>query len=98
MIRAAHGWPFAVLLFASIDLHAQESDEGIDPSAGRPKVGLVLAGGGARGGAHVGVLKALEELRVPVDFIAGTSVGAIIGGFYASGMSVEEIERVIESP
>ncbi len=96
MIRAAHGWPFAVLLFAWIDLHAQESDEGIDPGAGRPKVGLVLAGGGARGGAHVGVLRALEELRVPVDFIAGTSVGAIIGGFYASGMSVEEIERVIE--
>ena len=54
----------------------------------RPEIGLVLSGGGARGGAHIGVLKALEELRVPVDYVAGTSVGAIIGGFYVSGMSV----------
>lgn len=59
----------------------------------RPKVGLVLSGGGARGVAHIGVLKALEELRVPVDYIAGTSMGAIVGGLYASGMSPDEIER-----
>ena len=62
-------------------------------AARRPKVGLALSGGGARGVAHIGVLKALEELRVPVDFIAGTSMGAIVGGLYASGMSPEEIER-----
>jgi NTE family protein len=61
----------------------------------RPSIGLVLSGGGARGGAHVGVLRALEELGVPVDVIAGTSIGAIIGGFYASGMSADEIESVI---
>jgi len=59
----------------------------------RPKVGLVLSGGGARGLAHVGVLKVLERERVPVDVIAGTSMGAIIGGLYASGMSAEQLER-----
>src|SRR5215470_15751655 len=51
---------------------------------GRPRVALALAGGGARGGAHIGVLKVLEELRVPVDCIAGTSMGALVGGGYAS--------------
>lgn len=55
-------------------------------AAERPRIALVLSGGGARGLAHVGVLKVLEELRVPVDVIAGTSMGAIVGGLYASGM------------
>jgi NTE family protein len=63
----------------------------------RPKIGLVLSGGGARGGAHIGVLKALEELRVPVDYLAGTSIGAIVGGFYVSGMSVVELEELVRS-
>jgi len=63
----------------------------------RPSVGLVLSGGGARGGAHIGVLKALEELRVPVDYVAGTSIGAAIGGFYVSGMSVADLEQLVES-
>jgi NTE family protein len=63
----------------------------------RPKIGLVLSGGGARGAAHVGVLKILEELRIPIDYVAGTSMGAIVGGLYASGMSVEEIASVIGS-
>ncbi len=58
----------------------------------RPKVGLALGGGGARGVAHIGVLKALEELGIPIDYIAGTSMGAVVGGLYASGMSPEEIE------
>ena len=62
------------------------------PDDGRIKVGLALSGGGARGGAHIGVLKALEELGVPIDYIAGTSMGSIVGGMYASGMPVEEIE------
>ncbi|WP_191621382.1 patatin-like phospholipase family protein [Marinihelvus fidelis] len=61
----------------------------------RPRVGLVLGGGGARGYAHVGVLKYLEEMRVPIDYIAGTSMGAIVGGFLASGMSAGEIEALI---
>ncbi|MCH8181215.1 MAG: patatin-like phospholipase family protein [Proteobacteria bacterium] len=57
-----------------------------------PRVGLVLSGGGARGLAHVGVLKVLERERIPVDVIAGTSMGAIVGGLYASGLSAAEIE------
>lgn len=63
----------------------------------RPVVGLVLSGGGARGGAHIGVLKALEELRVPVDLVAGTSIGAAVGGFYASGMSPADLEAFVSS-
>lgn len=63
------------------------------PALQRPRIGLVLSGGGARGLAHVGVLKVLEELQVPVDMIAGTSMGAIVGGLYASGMRAADIER-----
>jgi NTE family protein len=62
----------------------------------REVIALVLSGGGARGGAHLGVIKALEELRVPVDVITGTSVGAAIGGLYASGMTVAELTVFIE--
>ena len=61
----------------------------------RPKIGLALSGGGARGGAHVGVLRALEEMNIPVDYIAGTSMGAIIGGLYASGYTADEIEQLL---
>ena len=53
----------------------------------------MLAGGGARGASHVGVLKVLERERIPIDYIAGTSMGSIVGGMYASGMPPEEIER-----
>ncbi len=61
----------------------------------RPKVGLVLSGGGARGAAHIGVLRELERQNVPVDFIVGTSMGAIIGGLYASGLDVDRIEQAM---
>ncbi len=61
----------------------------------RPRVGLVLAGGGAKGGAHVGVLKVLEEMQVPVDCIAGTSMGALVGAGYASGIPAEELGRFV---
>jgi NTE family protein len=64
-------------------------------TADRPRVGLVLSGGGARGAAHVGVIKVLERLGVPIDMIVGTSMGAIVGGLYASGMTAEELERAI---
>ncbi|MDJ0837316.1 MAG: patatin-like phospholipase family protein [Acidobacteriota bacterium] len=57
----------------------------------RPKIGLALSGGGARGGAHVGVLRVLEELNIPVDYIAGTSMGAVIGGLYAAGLTPDEL-------
>jgi NTE family protein len=62
---------------------------------GRPRIGLVLAGGGAKGGAHVGVLKVLEELHVPIDCIAGTSMGALVGGGYASGIPAAELEKFV---
>jgi len=61
----------------------------------RPRIALALAGGGARGGAHIGVLKVLEELHVPIDCIAGTSMGALVGGGYASGMPAAEIEKFV---
>ncbi len=61
----------------------------------RPKVGLVLSGGGALGIAHLGVLKVLEELRVPVDCVAGNSMGAVIGGIYAAGYTPREIEDIL---
>jgi len=63
----------------------------------RPRIGLVLSGGGARGAAHVGVLKVLEDLGVPIDAIAGTSMGAVVGGLYASGLTAREIEAVLTS-
>ncbi|MDR0277879.1 MAG: patatin-like phospholipase family protein [Paucimonas sp.] len=65
--------------------------------ATRPKVGLVLSGGAARGLAHIGVLKALEEQGVKIDAIAGTSMGAVIGGLYASGYTVAELEKLARS-
>lgn len=61
----------------------------------RPKVGLVLSGGGAKGAAHIGVLKYIEEAGIPIDFIAGTSMGSIIGGMYALGYSSDEIHEII---
>jgi NTE family protein len=61
----------------------------------RPRVALVLSGGGARGIAHVGVLKVLREQRVPVDFIVATSMGSIVGGAYAAGMTPEEMEALV---
>jgi|HubBroStandDraft_5_1064220.scaffolds.fasta_scaffold14767_3 NTE family protein len=68
-----------------------------EPAPGRPKVCLVLSGGGARGVAHVGVLKVLEQMRVPVDCIVGTSMGAIVGGAYAAGVSPQTMERKIRA-
>jgi len=62
---------------------------------GRPKICLVLSGGGARGAAHIGVLKVLEELRVPIDCIAGTSMGSLVGGAYATGMSTADMEKLV---
>jgi NTE family protein len=65
--------------------------------ARRPRIGLVLSGGGARGMAHAGVLEVLDELHLHVDAIAGTSMGAVIGGLYASGMTGYDIERLLVS-
>lgn len=71
------------------------ADAGVDASeAVRPKVGLVLSGGAARGLAHIGVLKALEEQGIKIDAIAGTSMGAVVGGLYASGYKIDELEKL----
>ena len=75
---------------------------GIPPAANdtlksRPKIALVLSGGGARGAAHVGVIKVLEEMHIPIDFITGTSMGALIGASYASGTSIKELEDRLAS-
>lgn len=82
----------AAMLLALPAAGGAETPEAATPS--RPRIGLVLSGGGALGLAHVGVLKVLEELHVPVDCVAGTSMGAIVGGLYAAGYSPEEIERL----
>jgi len=75
---------FLLLFFSSYSIHAQ-------------KVGLVLSGGAAKGIAHVGVLRALEENEIPIDYVVGTSMGGIIAGCYASGMSPEQIETMVLS-
>lgn len=64
-------------------------------AAERPKIGVVLSGGGAKGAAHVGVLKVLEEHHIPVDYIAGTSIGAYVAGMYALGYSATEVEAIM---
>ena len=62
--------------------------------AGRPKVGLVLGGGGAKGAAEVGVLKVIEKAGIPIDYIAGTSIGSIVGGLYAAGYTATELDTM----
>jgi len=63
----------------------------------RPKIGLALSGGGARGLAHIGVLRELEAKKIPIDYIAGTSMGSIVGGLYATGMSTDDLEWIVKS-
>lgn len=62
----------------------------------RQRVGLVLSGGGAKGIAHIGVIKALEEHGIPIDYVAGTSMGAIVGGLYAAGYTPEKMMELLE--
>ncbi len=96
-VRQAHVWFCAVL--CGLAGHALAQTQLVPTQASvateRPRVGLVLSGGGARGLAHVGVLKVLERERIPVDVIAGTSMGAIVGGLYASGLDAADIEREV---
>lgn len=81
------------IVFLPHQVNATQDDVGSNELS-RPKIGLVLSGGGARGAAHVGVLKVLEEKRIPIDFISGTSFGAIVGGLYAAGYSADELEGI----
>ncbi len=85
---------FAAALAAAPPAAAQAT-AAQSPEAKRPRVCLVLSGGGARGAAHVGVLKVLDEMRVPIDCIAGTSMGSIVGGAFATGITPDEMERVL---
>lgn len=88
------------LLFAFVARAEQATTGATGVDAGpagtaRPRIGLVLGGGGARGAAHIGVLRELERMRVPVDAVVGTSMGAVIGGLYASGMTPEQLQELI---
>lgn len=85
-----------LLLLASAWPSSAEPGTPAGEPARRPRIGLVLGGGGALGFAHVGVLRVLEEMRIPVDCIVGTSMGSIIGGLYASGMSPDEMQKFLE--
>ena len=80
-------------IFLSFYLHSQVKEGFAVPK--NPKIGLSLSGGGAKGFAHIGVLKVLDSLGVKVDYISGTSMGAIVGGLYASGYTGKEIEKVV---
>jgi NTE family protein len=92
------GYIFAGLWLASWSIaNAQSAADPAAPPPHRPRIGLVLSGGGARGAAHVGVLKVLEQLHIPIDAVAGTSMGAVVGGLYASGFSAREIESIMTS-
>ncbi len=76
------------VLFCSLSLISQALQA-------RPKIGLALGGGGAKGSAHIGVLKVLEQHKIPVDYIAGTSIGSVVGGLYAMGFSAQSIEKIM---
>ena len=76
---------------------AQKPHSAVVPQPQRPKVGLALSGGGAKGAAHIGVLKYIEELGIPIDYIAGTSMGSIIGGLYALGYTPNEMAELISN-
>src|SRR6056297_3006225 len=77
-----------VLLFCFLQLHSFSQEK---------KVGLVLSGGGAKGLAHIGVIRALEENNIPIDYVSGTSMGAIVGGLYAIGYSPDQMEEIVTS-
>ncbi|MCB1845329.1 MAG: patatin-like phospholipase family protein [Halioglobus sp.] len=82
-----------ILPAAAAAMHADKT-----PADGeRPRIGLVLGGGGARGAAHIGVLRELERLHIPIDAIAGTSMGAIVGGLYAAGKTPADLEEIVAS-
>jgi NTE family protein len=99
MCRTASVVLFAIALVSSAAAAqpaspASSSDSPQPPR--RPKIGLALGGGGARGAAHIGVLKVLEELRIPIDYVAGTSMGSVVGGLYVVGYSPEGLDKVVQ--
>ena len=95
-VTPASATPAAGVRADGVSPAARDAPAAVPPVL-RPRVCLVLSGGGARGMAHIGVLKVLEELQIPIDCIAGSSMGAVVGGLYASGMSAHDIERTMRS-
>src|SRR6202790_4636509 len=91
------GWACALAASCQFAYAAEPAGAANIPPPVRPRICLVLSGGGARGMAHIGVLKVLEELKIPIDCIAGTSMGAIVGGLYASGMTAADIDATMRS-
>ena len=87
----------ALLIGLTSALFAEETQNNTTSELGRPKVGLVLAGGGAKGAAHIGVIKLIEEIGIPIDYVAGTSMGSIIGGLYALGYNSSEMDSIISN-
>lgn len=81
-------------MFYNIFMSLAKERKPVSPKARRSKVGLALGDGGPRGLAHIGVIKALEENDIPVDFISGSSAGALIGGLYASNKDIKKIEKI----
>ncbi|MCC5887481.1 MAG: patatin-like phospholipase family protein [Gammaproteobacteria bacterium] len=89
-------WLAGVLLAVLAAEISASAECGGEAVIDRPRIGLVLGGGGARGMAHIGVIEELERLGIPVDCIAGTSMGALVGGLYATGMSAAELRALVE--
>ncbi len=81
---------FVFLFFSVLSIFSQDTIK-------KPKIGLVLSGGGAKGFAHIGVLKVLEQAGVKIDYIGGTSMGAVVGGLYASGYSATQIDSIFRT-
>lgn len=84
-----------LLLTMTTAAAAEDTPDIAELEQSRPRIGLVLGGGGARGAAHIGVIRELERLQVPIDAIAGTSMGAIVGGLYAAGKTSAELEEIV---
>lgn len=95
MVMQKHFRILCTILLAAVTITAYSQDSPIVKE--RPKVGLVLSGGGAKGAAHIGVLKYIEEVGIPIDYIAGTSMGSIVGGMYALGYTSDEILEIISA-
>ncbi len=88
----------SLLLFSLLVFTSAAQAENTQPSSKSSlKIGLALGGGGTRGCAHIGVLRVLEREGIPISFIVGTSMGAIVGGLYASGVSLDCIENMLYS-
>lgn len=89
---------FTLCLFLAPVALAEETEKTAPaPGQKRPKVGLVLSGGGAKGVSHIGALKIIEELGIPIDYVVGTSIGSIIGGFYALGYTAGEMDSLVRA-